>query len=82
MTSQKTKQGKALQSSLNFSSDNFLQLDSNLVFPEPRLNNVIEDSSHTLRIISLAQAVAETDKDHQSRNENPNPIDVPLVTQS
>ncbi len=46
------------------------------------MENIVKDSSHTLGLISLAQAVSEINKDYWSRNENPNPINVPLITQS
>ena len=81
MTGQKIKQEKAPQFSLNSSLDNFPQLDNNLAFPEFILNNVVKDSSHISRLIFLAQAAIEIDKDHQSRNKNPNLIDVPLIIQ-
>ncbi len=82
MTDQKLKRGNASQSSLSSSSDNIPQLDNNSALLEPILDDIIEDSLHTLGLISSAQAVAETDKDHQFRNKNLKPIDVPLVTQS
>ncbi len=80
MTGQKTKRGKATQSFLSSSFDNLPQLDSNSALPEPILDNVVEDSSYTSGLISSAQAAAEMDGDHQSKNENPKPIHVPLVT--
>ncbi len=82
MTGQKTKRGKVPQFSLSSSSDNLPQLDSNLALPEPILDDIVKDSLYTSGLISSAQVTAETDEDHQSRNEDPNLIDVPLVTQS
>ena len=79
MTDQKTKQGKAPQSSLGFNSNNFPQLNGNSTFPKPALNDIVKDFSHTSRPIILVQGIAKTDKNHHFKNENPKSINVLLV---
>lgn len=79
MTAPKSKRGKAPQSSVASTSDNTLQLNGMSSLPDPPLDEVLEACSYNscenaARLMSLAQAVAETNEDHHVQTENAVPI--------